>query len=149
MTYVHLAVGVGALLATLATAALGARAWRGGDSRAFWIAARAGQALIGVQVILGLFLLMIGGRPHVATHPVYGLGALVAVLITEVGRVRAGDSVLERLRAGDGERREEGRDPILPSAMDIAQAGLAELHTTTIGSVFVFAFLVAAAASGG
>lgn len=149
MTYVHLAVGVGAVLATLATGVLGAWAWRGGVSRAFWIAARTGQVLIGVQVLLGLLLLMISSRPHVAMHPAYGLGALVAVIVTEVARVRAGDTALEGLRYGDRRRREERCEPIRPGAMDMARAALAELRATTIGSVVVFALVLAAAASGG
>lgn len=69
----HLAVGGTALFATMAAVALGAGGWRGGDSRAFWVAARTGQGLIAVQVLLGLFLRMIGSRPHVAAHPVYDL----------------------------------------------------------------------------
>lgn len=148
MTSVHLILGTAALLATLTTVIVGACEWRGGGSRAFWLAARTGQGLIAVQVLLGLLLLMIGNRPHAVTHPLFGFGALVALIATETARVRAGDAALERVDLDAGRRRDENGREVGASHADVLRAGRAEVRATTIGSALVFALVLAAGASG-
>lgn len=101
--------------------AVGARAWRFGASRAFWMSARTGQGLIAVQVPLGLCLVMIGGRSDVELQRLYGFGAPVGMVVTEVARVRAGDLAPERAGYCDRELHDERGPAMRPSPVALAR----------------------------
>jgi len=91
---VHAVVGFGLLALSLGAGAWGAWRWyRVEPSRLFWRLLRASQAVLLVQVVLGLVLLLTGHKPaHL--HLVYGLLPLGVSFIAEQLRVGAADTVL-------------------------------------------------------
>jgi hypothetical protein len=97
-----MAVGYGVVGANALAGAWGAVAWlRGAPSQAFWYLLRAAQAVVVVQVALGLLLLASGAQPPDQLHYVYGLGPLLVTLVTEA--MRAGAAHNELARVGDVE----------------------------------------------
>ncbi len=94
MAAVHAVVGFGLLALSLGAGAWGAWRWyRVEPSRLFWRLLRASQAVLLVQVVLGVVLLLTGHKPaHL--HLVYGLLPLGVSFIAEQLRVGAADTVL-------------------------------------------------------
>jgi hypothetical protein len=93
---VHLVVGV-ALLALNAAAALygGYAWWQGTEARGFWPLARAGQAIVVVQALLGA-VLVLDGRDLPDLHLVYGLSPIAVFFAAEQLRAVSAEIVLER-----------------------------------------------------
>ncbi len=96
MTTIHLLLGIAVVAVNLAAGLFGAWAWwRGSPQPAFWIVLRAGQALLGVQVVLG-FVLLAGGREPAELHLLYGALPVAVSFVGEQLRLAAADQVLGR-----------------------------------------------------
>ncbi len=93
---VHLVLGFAVIGLNLGAGALGAfRWWRAETSRSFWPLARAGQAAVVVQVLLGGSLVVLGYAPDDDLHYVYGALPVAASFVAEQLRVGAAETVLE------------------------------------------------------
>jgi hypothetical protein len=88
VTEVHLVIGVALLATNLVAGAWGAVAWlQRQPSVGFWYALRTAQAMVVIQVMLGLILIF-NGREAVDLHYLYGGLPLLVSLLAET--VRAG-----------------------------------------------------------
>ena len=95
MTYVHIAVGVLAIVLTSAAALYGTWCWfRGGHSKFFWWILRAGQVVIVVQAALGGVLVLLGHKPP-SLHVIYGLLPLLVSFVAEQLRIASAQMVLD------------------------------------------------------
>lgn len=98
METVHLVVGIGVLVSNLGAGGWGAYAWYSErPSVGFWYALRFAQAIVVVQILLGLVLVM---SERVATddlHYLYGALPLLVSLLAEGARSGVADHELEGL----------------------------------------------------
>ena len=140
---VHLVVGIAVLATNLLAAAWGGIAWaRRRPSVWFWYLLRVAQAVVVVQVTLGLILLATDHRAKDELHYVYGISLLVVTLVTE------------GMRAGAAQRELEGIDDV--DALTPAQQRevatrvvLREMGVMTIGALLVTTLALRAAFTGG
>lgn len=96
MTAVHVVVGIVAVALWVLAAGLGAwHWWRVEPSHWFWRFARAGQAALVLEAVLGGVLLVVGERPADDLHYVYGLVPLLVSFIAEQLRIASAETVLE------------------------------------------------------
>jgi hypothetical protein len=96
MTGVHIVLGVGVLVTSLAAGAWGAWAWlRAEPAPGFWAVLRASQALLALQVALGAVLVVLGHQPA-RLHVLYGLLPLGVSFVAEQLRLIAADQVLQK-----------------------------------------------------
>ena len=97
MTEVHLVTGVALLIASLVAGVWGAVAWwQHRPAVGFWYALRVAQALVVVQVMLGL-ILVFSGRETVDLHYLYGGLPLLISLLAETVRAGAAEQELGEL----------------------------------------------------
>lgn len=97
MVVVHVVAGVSVLVLTLAAGAWGAWCWyQGLASPRFWPLLRTAQVATGVQVVLGVVLLLTGHKAHAQLHVLYGALPLLVSFIAEQLRVAAAESVLDQ-----------------------------------------------------
>jgi hypothetical protein len=140
---VHLAVGIAVLATNLLAGVWGAIAWARHDpSIWFWYLLRVAQAVVVVQVTLGLILLATDHRASDQLHYVYGVALLVVTLVTEAMRVGAAQRELEDIEDVDAltpaEQREVARRVVLR-----------EMGLMTIGALLVTTLALRAAMTGG
>ncbi len=96
MTTVHVATGTLAVLLCAAAGGWGAWRWfRVEPSERFWPLLRGAQAVLGVQVLLGVLLLLFGHKPKGNLHILYGVLPLVVMFFGEQLRVAAAQQVLD------------------------------------------------------
>jgi hypothetical protein len=139
----HTILGIAVLATNAVVAVWGAVSWiRRDPSVEFWYVLRVAQAVVAVQVVLGLFLLASGERAPDELHVVYGVAPLVVTLFTEGMRVGAAQRELE-----------EVEDPeSLPHAEQVALARrvvLREIGVMTVGAILIVTLALRAASSGG
>jgi hypothetical protein len=140
---VHLVVGIAVLATNLLAGVWGAIAWARHDPSVwFWYLLRVAQAVVVVQVTLGLILLATGHRASDGLHYVYGVSLLVVTLVTEGMRVGAAQRELEDV--GD-------IDALTPRQQrEIAgRVVLREMGVMTIGALLVTTLALRAAMTGG
>jgi hypothetical protein len=88
--------GIAVLASNLLAGGWGALAWaRHRPSIWFWYLLRAAQAIVVVQVTLGLVLIAAGHHASQGLHYAYGISPLVVTLVTEAMRVGAAQRELE------------------------------------------------------
>jgi hypothetical protein len=140
---VHLVVGIAVLALNLLTGVWGGVAWaRREPSVWFWYLLRAAQAVVVVQVTLGLILLATNHRAHDQLHYVYGVSLLVVTVVTEAMRVGAAQRELEEVVDVDALTRPEQRA--------IAhRVVLREMGVMTIGALLITTLALRAAMTGG
>jgi hypothetical protein len=115
VTAVHVAVGVGVVVANLAAGLYGAWAWWADASApGFWPLLRVGQAVVVVQAAIG-GLLLLAGEPLPRLHLVYGLTPLGVAFVAEQLRLAAAQTELDR-------RGIDGRDAV--AALSEAERGV-------------------------
>ncbi len=108
MNQVHLVLGVAVIAANAVAGAWGAVAWlRRSPSVVFWYLLRAAQAVVVLQVGVGLALVFGGLRPPDGLHVVYGIAPLVVTLVTEAMRVGAAQRELDDVGDLDATPRDE------------------------------------------
>ena len=140
---VHLVVGIAVLATNLLAGVWGAIAWARHDPSVwFWYLLRVAQAVVVVQVTLGLILLATGHRSSDGLHYVYGVSLLVVTLVTEGMRVGAAQRELEDV---------EDIDALTPRQQrEIAgRVVLREMGVMTIGALLVTTLALRAAMTGG
>lgn len=144
LTHVHLVVGIAVLATNLLAGVWGAVAWARKDPSVwFWYLLRVAQAVVVVQVTLGLILLATNHRANDGLHYVYGVSLLVVTLVTEGMRVGAAQAVLAEVE-GDV-------DDLTPRQQrEVARAVvLREMGVMTIGALLVTTLALRAAMTGG
>jgi hypothetical protein len=140
---VHLVVGIAVLGLNLLTGVWGGIAWARRDPSVwFWYLLRAAQAVVVVQVTLGLILLATNHRAHDQLHYVYGVSLLVVSLVTEGMRVGAAQRELEDV---------EDVDALTPHEQRLIahRVVLREMGLMTIGALLITTLALRAAMTGG
>lgn len=109
MTSVHVGLGVAVLVTNGLAGAWGGIAWlRRIPSTAFWYLLRVAQAVVVLQVAVGLALILTGREAPDELHFVYGIAPLVVSLVSEGMRVGAAQRELDEVPDLDAlERREQ------------------------------------------
>ena len=139
----HLVVGIAVLATNLLAGVWGAVAWARHDPSVwFWYLLRVAQAVVVVQVTLGLILLGSDHRAKDELHYVYGVSLLVVTLVTEGMRFGAAQRELEDIEDVDAltprQQREVARRVVLR-----------EMGVMTIGALLVTTLALRAAMTGG
>jgi hypothetical protein len=140
-----MAIGIGVLVANAAAAGWGAVAWLRGDARGsivFWPLLRVAQALVVVQVVVGLLLVASGESAPDGLHIAYGISPLVVSLVSEGMRAAIAQRELEDVP--DLEQ--------LDRAEQIALArrvALGEMGVMTVGALLILTLALRAFQTGG
>ena len=108
----------------------------------FWYLLRVAQAVVVVQVTLGLILLGSNHHAHDKLHYVYGVSLLVVTLVTEGMRAGAAQSVLDEVEDVDALTEREQR-------LVARRVVLREMGVMTIGALLVTTLALRAAMTGG
>ncbi len=140
-----MALGIAVLATNLVAAGFGAATWLRKQARwsiAFWPLLRIAQAVVAVQVLLGLLLAASGETAPDGLHIVYGVSPLVVSLGSEA------------MRAGVAQRELEGVDDLdaLERPQQIALAkkvALSEVGVMTIGALLILTLALRAYQTGG
>jgi len=138
-------LGIGVLVANLVAAGWGAATWLAKRPRwsiAFWPLLRVAQALVAIQVVLGLLLVARGASTPDGLHIAYGIAPLVVSLVSE------------GMRAGVAQRELEGVEDLeaLERSEQIALArrvALAEVGVMTVGALLILTLALRAYQTGG
>ena len=140
---VHAAIGIGVLVANATVAAWGAVFWlRGEPSVSFWPLLRVAQAVVAVQVVLGLLLVARGETAPDGLHIAYGISPLVVTLVSEFMRF----GVAQRELEGVGDVEDLERKEQLRIARRVA---LGEMGVMTIGALLILTLALRAYQTGG
>jgi hypothetical protein len=140
---VHLVVGIAVLATNLLAGVWGAIAWARRDPSVwFWYVLRVAQAVVVLQVTLGLILLGTDHRASDELHYVYGVSLLVVTLVTEGMRAGAAERELDEI---------EDVDALTPQQQrEVAhRVVLREMGLMTIGALLVTTLALRAAMTGG
>ena len=98
MTEVHIVLGVAVLATNGLAGAWGGVAWlRRSPSTIFWYLLRVAQAVVVLQVAVGLALILTGRESPDELHFVYGIAPLVVSLVSEGMRVGAAQRELDEV----------------------------------------------------
>jgi hypothetical protein len=136
-------LGIGVLVANAVAGGWGAAEWvRKQPSIVFWPLLRVAQAVVVVQVVLGLLLVASGESAPDGLHIVYGLTPLVVSLFSEGMRIGAAQKQLEGIEDVQAlERREQ---------VAIAhRVALSEMGVMTIGLLLILTLALRAYQTGG
>jgi hypothetical protein len=140
---VHLVVGIAVLATNLLAAGWGGIAWlRHEPSIWFWYLLRVAQAVVIVQVTLGLILLATDHRAKDELHYVYGVSLLVVTLVTEGMRAGAAQRELEDVEDVDALTPQQQREVA-------RRVVLREMGIMTIGALLITTLALRAATTGG
>jgi hypothetical protein len=140
-----MALGIAVLAANLVAAGVGGATWltkRARWSIVFWPLLRIAQAVVAVQVLLGLLLAASGESAPDGLHIVYGVSPLVVSLFSEA------------MRAGVAQRELEGVEDLdaLDRSDQVALAkrvALSEVGVMTIGALLIVTLALRAYQTGG
>jgi hypothetical protein len=138
-------LGIGVLAANAVAAAWGAAAWlrkRAQWSIGFWPVLRVAQALVAIQVVVGLLLVARGASAPDGLHIAYGISLLVISLVSE--GMRAG--VAQRELEGIEDLEALGRSEQVALAHRVA---LAEVGVMTVGALLILTLALRAYQTGG
>ena len=136
-------LGIAVLVANAVAAGWGGVAWiRKRPSITFWPLLRVAQAVVVVQVLLGLLLLASGESSPDGLHVLYGVAPLVVSLVSEGMRVGAAQRELEGVEDLEGlERRQQ-----VAIARRVA---LNEMGVMTVGLLLILTMALRAYQTGG
>jgi hypothetical protein len=138
-------LGIGVLAANAIAAGWGAATWlrkRARWSIGFWPVLRVAQALVAIQVVVGLLLVARGASAPDGLHIAYGVSLLVISLVSE------------GMRAGVAQRELEGVEDLeaLERSEQLAIAhrvALAEVGVMTVGALLILTLALRAYQTGG
>jgi hypothetical protein len=137
-----MAVGIAVLAANGAAAVWGSVAWlRSVPSVVFWYLLRIAQAVVILQVALGLFLLI--GQGHRAAddlHYAYGVSLLVVALVAEAFRAGVASREIERQGIEDVEALERRDQVLLARAVVRNEMGIMTMSTIAVVTLALRAF---------
>ena len=143
MTGIHETVGIAVLCANALAAGWGVVAWlRNHPSVWFWYLLRVAQAVVVVQVGIGMWLLISGNQPQDGLHYLYGVGILAVTMVSEGMRVGAAQRELEGV--DDVEALEHHERAELAYRVVMREMGV-----MTIGTLLVVTLALRAGASAG
>jgi hypothetical protein len=140
-----MALGIGVLVSNAIAAGWGAVSWLRKDARAsitFWPLLRVAQALVVVQVLVGLLLLARGATAPDGLHVIYGVSPLIITLASEA------------MRAGVAQRELEGVEDVDALARDeqvalARRVALGEMGVMTVGALLILTLALRAFQTGG
>jgi hypothetical protein len=139
----HAALGIAVVAANAVAGLWGAAAWlRKDPSVAFWPLLRVAQAVVVVQVVVGLLLLARGDSAPDGLHAAYGLAPLVITLVSEGMRIGVAQRELEDV--DDLEALEEREQVVLARRIAIGEMGV-----MTVGVLLILTLSLRALQTGG
>jgi hypothetical protein len=143
MSDIHAILGVAVLATNLLAGTWGGVAWlRREPSVTFWYLLRVAQAVVVVQVLLGMLLLAGGRRAPDSLHFVYGALPLVVALVSEGMRVGAAQT--ELARAGDLEALERREQALVARRVVLREMGI-----MAVGALLIVTLALRAGATSG
>jgi hypothetical protein len=146
VTEVHAVVGFAVVAANGLAGAWGGVAWlRRSPSVAFWYLLRVAQAVVVIQVAIGLGLLLTGQESPDELHFVYGIAPLVVSLVSEGMRVGAAQRELDELE-GDGDLEALDRSEQARIARRVVRR---EMGVMTVGTLLIVSLALRAAFATG
>ena len=140
-----MALGIAVLVANAVAAGLGAAAWLRKEARwsiPFWPLLRVAQAVVAIQVVVGLLLVARGSSQPNGLHIVYGISPLVVSLVSEGMRVAVAQRELEGVEDVDALERSE-------QVALAHRVALAEVGVMTVGALLILTLALRAYQTGG
>jgi hypothetical protein len=140
-----MALGIAVLVSNALAAAWGALGWARKDAAAsitFWPLLRVAQALVVVQVLVGLLLLARGATAPDGLHVAYGIAPLVITLVSEALRAGVASRELEGVADVDALERSE-------QAELARKVALGEMGVMTVGALLILTLALRAFQTGG
>ena len=108
----------------------------------FWPLLRIAQAVVAIQVVLGLLLVARGASSPDGLHIVYGISPLVVTLVSEGMRVGVAQKELDEVEDLDALSR--------PEQLRIAhRVALGEMGVMTVGAILIVTLALRAYQTGG
>lgn len=142
MTEVHAVVGIAVIAANALAGTWGGVAWlRHSPSIAFWYLLRVAQAVVVLQVAIGLALILTGQESPDELHFVYGIAPLVVSLVSEGMRVGAAQRELDELE-GEGDLEALDRAEQARIARRVVRR---EMGVMTVGALLIVTLALRAA----
>ena len=139
----HATLGIVVMGANAVVAAWGAIAWlRSEPSVWFWYLLRVAQAVVVVQVAVGLWLLISGNQPEDELHYLYGVAILAVTMVSEGMRIGAAQRELDQVDDLDALDQAE-------QAALARRVVLREMGVMTIGTLLIVTLALRAGASAG
>jgi hypothetical protein len=137
-----MAVGIAVLAANAAAAVWGSVAWlRKVPSVVFWYLLRVAQAVVILQVALGLFLLIgEGDRAPDDLHYAYGVSLLVVALVAEAFRAGVASREIERREIDDIEALDRRDQVLLARAVVRNEMGIMTMSVIAVVTLALRAF---------
>jgi hypothetical protein len=136
-------LGIGVLASNALAGGWGAVAWlRRRPSVSFWPVLRVAQALVVVQVIVGLLLLASGESAPDGLHLAYGIAPLVITLVSEGMRIGVAQRELEGV--ADLESLERSRQVAIAR-----RVAMGEMGVMTVGVLLILTLSLRAFQTGG
>jgi hypothetical protein len=137
-----MAVGIAVLAANAVAAIWGGVAWiRRIPSVIFWYLLRIAQAVVIVQVAIGLFLLIgQGKRAPDDLHYLYGVSLLVVALVAEAFRAGVAQREIERQGIEDVEALERREQVLLARAVVRNEMGIMTMSVIAVVTLALRAF---------
>jgi hypothetical protein len=137
-----MAVGIAVLATNLAAAVWGTVAWvRRIPSVIFWYLLRVAQAVVIVQVAIGLFLLI--GQGHRAAsglHYLYGVSLLVVALVAEAFRAGVAQREIDKRGIDDVESLERRDQVLLARAVVRNEMGIMTMSVIAVVTLALRAY---------
>lgn len=144
MTGIHAALGIAVLAANGLAGAWGAIAWlRHSPSVVFWYLLRVAQAVVVLQVVIGLALIAQNRAPPDGLHLIYGLAPLVVTLISEAMRVGAVSQELELAGVEDLEGLERREQAVIARRVVLREMGVMTVGALLIVTLALRAYFTA------
>ena len=129
--------------ANAVVAAWGAIAWlRSEPSVWFWYMLRVAQAVVVVQVAVGLWLLISGNQPEDELHYLYGVAILAVTMVSEGMRIGAAQRELDQV--GDLDALDKAEQAAIARRVVLREMGV-----MTIGTLLIVTLALRAGASAG
>jgi hypothetical protein len=139
VTSVHVGLGVAVLATNGLAGAWGGIAWlRHIPSTVFWYLLRVAQAVVVLQVAVGLALILTGREAPDDLHFVYGIAPLVVSLVSEGMRVGAAQRELDQVPDLDALER---RDQVLVARRVVRR----EMGIMSVGALLIVSLALRAA----
>jgi heme A synthase len=139
----HATLGIVVMGANALVAAWGAIAWlRSEPSVWFWYLLRVAQAVVVVQVAVGMWLLISGNQPEDELHYLYGVAILAVTMVSEGMRIGAAQRELDQVDDVDALEKPE-------QAALARRVVLREMGVMTIGTLLIVTLALRAGASAG